>query len=60
MKKIKNEDQGNTNQKQENLELFCSVKNCGAKIEQGKEVKINGKIYCPICGTSIIKASLGL
>ncbi len=38
--------------------LTCSVRNCGALIEPGKEIRIGDKIYCQICGVAIVKSSL--
>jgi len=35
-------------------QLICAVKNCQNPIEKGKEIKINGKIYCPQCGVQIM------
>ncbi len=38
--------------------LTCSVRNCGALIDPGKEIRIGDKIYCQICGVAIVKSSL--
>ncbi|MHA1728115.1 MAG: hypothetical protein ACTSWY_05225 [Promethearchaeota archaeon] len=40
--------------------MICSIKNCRKKIIPGKEIKIGNKIYCSVCGTMIIKTSLGI
>ncbi|HMF34347.1 MAG TPA: hypothetical protein VKK79_23185 [Candidatus Lokiarchaeia archaeon] len=35
----------------------CSVRNCGAKIEPGKEIRVGEQIYCSICGVAMLKAA---
>ena len=52
----------NHNQKDssQNQDLICSVKNCGRKIEPGKEIRIENNVYCPLCGGLVMKSLLGI
>ena len=40
--------------------IICTVKNCNTKIEAGKEVILEGKPYCTVCGTILMKQIFGL
>lgn len=53
------ENQKEDKQKQNDV-LYCSVKNCGRKIEPGKEIFIENNVYCPICGAIVVKSVLGI
>ncbi|OLS12072.1 MAG: hypothetical protein RBG13Loki_4329 [Promethearchaeota archaeon CR_4] len=40
--------------------LTCNVRNCGASIEFGKEIRIGDKIYCGICGVAKLKSTFAI